>query len=157
MLMTRLASLILRAAQFVFAAVVLGLSAYFLYQRNRYDVGPLGRVIYGVIISSLAIIFSIIWMIPTKSSMTGYASDLFFTAAWAAVFGVYVRYFQGVNCGSAWSWGGISLSRSNHCGQWKAAQAFSFLSMIVWFASFVFGVLLYHRLSKRNTVNEGPG
>jgi hypothetical protein len=33
MIVTRLVSLILRAAQFVFAAIVLGLTAYFLHQR----------------------------------------------------------------------------------------------------------------------------
>jgi hypothetical protein len=76
MIVTRLVSLILRAAQFVFAAVVLGLTAYFLHQRLSHGVGPLGRVIYTVIWSSLSILFSVIWMIPTKSTIASYGSDL---------------------------------------------------------------------------------
>jgi hypothetical protein len=157
MIVTRLVSLILRAAQFVFAAVVLGLTAYFLHQRLSHGVGPLGRVIYTVIWSSLSILFSVIWMIPTKSTIASYGSDLLFTAGWAAAFGVLVRYFNTQSCGSAWAWTGFSLRRSNACGQWKAAQAFSFLSLVVWFATFVLGVITYHRLSRQPVVNEGPG
>jgi hypothetical protein len=75
MLFTRLLSLILRTAQWVFAAIVLGLSAYFVYQRSRYHVGPLGRLIFALIWSSLSILFAVIWAIPTKHSITGYVSD----------------------------------------------------------------------------------
>ncbi|KAH7089663.1 hypothetical protein FB567DRAFT_590470 [Paraphoma chrysanthemicola] len=149
MIFSRLASLILRVGQFVFAAIVLGLTAYFLHQRTRHGVGPYARVIYSVIWSSLSIIFAIIWAIPTSSSMTGYVSDFIFTAGWGAVFGLLVRWFNGVNCGSAWNWTGFSLSRSNYCGQWRAAQAFSFLSMVFWFASFLLGLITLHRLSRR--------
>lgn len=75
MLFTRLLSIILRTAQWVFAAIVLGLSAYFVYQRSRYHVGPLGRLIFAIIWSSLSILFAVIWAIPTSSSITGYTSD----------------------------------------------------------------------------------
>jgi hypothetical protein len=76
MIFSRLLSLILRAAQFVFAVVVLGLTAYFLSQRARHGVGPFGRIVFTVIWSSLSILLSIIWMIPTKSTMASYGSDL---------------------------------------------------------------------------------
>lgn len=75
MIVSRLISIILRIAQLVFAAIVLGLTAYFLYQRSRHNVGPFGRVIFAVIWSSLSIIAAVIWAIPTTSSMTGYISD----------------------------------------------------------------------------------
>ncbi|KAF2826199.1 hypothetical protein CC86DRAFT_382271 [Ophiobolus disseminans] len=149
MIVSRVISLTLRIAQFVFAAVVLGLTSYFLYQRNRYSVGPFGRVVFSVIWSSLSIIFSIVWAIPTTSTMISYGSDLVFTAGWAAVFGLLVRWFNRAGCGSAWNWSGFSLSRSNSCGQWRAAQAFSFLSLVFWFATFLLGVITYHRLSRR--------
>ncbi|KAF1917942.1 hypothetical protein BDU57DRAFT_182156 [Ampelomyces quisqualis] len=149
MIFSRLASIILRMGQFVFAAIVLGLTAYFLYQRSRHGVGPFGRIVFSVIWSSLSIIAAIIWVIPTTSSMTGYVSDFVFTAGWAAVFGLLVRYFDGVNCGSAWNWTGFSLSRDNYCGQWRAAQAFSFLSLVFWFATFLLGIITVHRLSRR--------
>ncbi|KAJ4316836.1 hypothetical protein N0V94_005249 [Neodidymelliopsis sp. IMI 364377] len=106
MIFSRLLSLILRAAQFVFAVIVLGLTAYFLSQRTRHGVGPFGRIVFTVIWASLSILLSIIWMIPTKSTMASYGSDLVFTAGWAAAFALLVRWFNGVHCGSAWSWGG---------------------------------------------------
>ncbi|KAH4187202.1 hypothetical protein HBI73_106430 [Parastagonospora nodorum] len=149
MIVSRLVSLVLRIAQFVFAAIVLGLTAYFLYQRSRHNDGPFGRVVFAVIWSSLSIIGAIIWAVPTSSSMTGYVSDLVFTAGWAAVFGLLVHWFNGTNCGSAWDWTGFSFSRNNNCGQWRAAQAFSFLSMVIWFATFLLGIITVHRLSRR--------
>ncbi|KAI4946446.1 hypothetical protein J4E91_007134 [Alternaria rosae] len=149
MLFTRLLSIILRTAQWVFAAIVLGLTAYFLYQRSRYDQGPLGRLIFSVIWSSLSILFAVIWAIPTSSSITGYTSDFIFTAGWAAVFGLLVSWFNGSGCGSAWAWSGVSFRRDNSCGQWQAAQAFSFLSMILWFATGVLGILTVHRLNRK--------
>jgi hypothetical protein len=76
MIFSRLASLLLRLGQFIFAAIVLGLTAYFLHQHNRHGVGPFARLVYSVVWSSLSIIFAIIWAIPTTSSMTGYVSDL---------------------------------------------------------------------------------
>ncbi|KAH9882847.1 hypothetical protein J1614_000213 [Plenodomus biglobosus] len=149
MLFSRIASLIMRIAQFAFAAIVLGLTAYFLYQRTRHDDGPLGRLIFTTIWSSLSVIMSVIWAVPTSSSMTGYMSDLVFTAGWAAVFALYVRYFNRTGCGDAWNWSGVSFSRTNSCGQWRAAQAFSFLSLVLWFATFVLGVITVHRLKRR--------
>jgi hypothetical protein len=93
---------------------------------------------------------------PPPASFTTLTPPLVFTAGWAAAFGVLVRYFNTQSCGSAWAWTGFSLRRSNACGQWKAAQAFSFLSLVVWFATFVLGVITYHRLSRQPVVNEGP-
>jgi hypothetical protein len=76
MIFSRLLFLILRVAQFVFAAVVLGLTAHFMYQHNRHGVGPFGRTIFAIIWASLSILFSIIWIIPMKSSMASYGSDI---------------------------------------------------------------------------------
>lgn len=82
MIVSRMVSLFLRFAQFVCSAIVLGLVAYFLHQRDKYGVGPLGRSIYTEIVAALSVIFSLIWMIPTTSSIINYATDLFFSAAW---------------------------------------------------------------------------
>lgn len=76
MIFTRLLSLALRVAQFVCAAIVLGLTAYFMHERNKRGVGPFARTVYAIVWSSLSVLFSIIWMIPTKSTMASYGSDL---------------------------------------------------------------------------------
>ncbi|KAF2127251.1 hypothetical protein P153DRAFT_433058 [Dothidotthia symphoricarpi CBS 119687] len=49
MIISRLLSIGLRIAQFVFAAIVLGLTVDFLYERTRYSVGPSGRTIFSII------------------------------------------------------------------------------------------------------------
>jgi hypothetical protein len=77
MIVSRVVSLVLRIAQFICAAVVLGLTAYFLHQRNSYGaVVPFGRTVYAIIWAALSIIAAVIWAIPTTSSMTGYVADL---------------------------------------------------------------------------------
>jgi hypothetical protein len=76
MLFSRLFSLILRVAQFIFAVVVLGLTAYFMHERRRSGFGPFGRIVYGIIWSALSVLFSIVWMIPTRATMASYGSDL---------------------------------------------------------------------------------
>lgn len=97
MIFSRIISLILRVSQFVFAAIVLGLTAYFVYKienpgrgpRGRSvrrdpwgpgrwrddDWDPLGRLIFALVWSSLSIIFAIIWAIPTTFAMKGFISD----------------------------------------------------------------------------------
>lgn len=86
MIFSRLFSLILRLAQFIFAVIVLGLTAYFLFRVDRHGGSGsnggnsrgdlLARLIFSVIWSSLSVLFAIIWAIPTTSSMTGFVSDL---------------------------------------------------------------------------------
>ncbi|CAE7194680.1 hypothetical protein PTNB73_08579 [Pyrenophora teres f. teres] len=159
MIFTRIISLVLRTAQWVFAVIVLGLTAYFLSQ-NQDKKGsrrwswddwdePMGRLIFAIVWSSLSIILAIVWSIPTTTSITGFVSDLVFTGGWAAVFGVLVSYYQDTDCGDEWDWGRMSFSRRNSCGQWRAAQAFAFLSMVVWLATAVLGAFTTMRLRRR--------
>ncbi|KAF2793795.1 hypothetical protein K505DRAFT_35500 [Melanomma pulvis-pyrius CBS 109.77] len=154
MIVSRVASIFLRFGQFVCAAVVLGLVAHFLDQRNKYGVGPLGRSIYTIVIASISVLFSLVWLIPTTASMLHYPFDLLMSAAWFAAFGVLVNWVQRMNCGGIWHWGGIAV-RGDYCGEWRAAQAFSFISAIFWFASFILGVIVYHKLSRRTVATDG--
>ncbi|KAF2192205.1 integral membrane protein [Zopfia rhizophila CBS 207.26] len=150
MLLSRLISLFLRFGEFASGTVVLGLTAHFLHQYDKYGIGPLGREIYTVIIASLSVLFSLVWLIPSTSSFFHYPFDLFLSAAWFAAFGVLVDWVRKLNCGGIWHWGGIT--RGSYCGQWKAAEAFSFISACFWFASFLLGVYVYHKLSRDRPV-----
>ncbi|KAF2703915.1 hypothetical protein K504DRAFT_485401 [Pleomassaria siparia CBS 279.74] len=154
MAIARITSILLRFSQFVCAAVVLGLVAHFLNLRHEYGIGPLGRSIYTIVIASLSVLFSLVWLIPTTASMLHYPFDLLMSAAWFAAFGVLVDWVHRISCGGIWYWGNISF-RGDQCGQWKAAQAFSFMSAIFWFASFILGIIVYHRLSKRVVATDG--
>jgi hypothetical protein len=152
MLASRIFSLVFRLAEFVCAAIVLGIVSWFLHQRNKYGIGPLGRSIYTEVIAALSIPVSLIWMIPTKASMANHVADLFFSLAWFAAFGCLINWYYSINCGSIWYWEGIYL-HGNYCGKWNAAQAFSFLSGIFWFASFLLGIFTYDKLRRNATVD----
>ncbi|KAH7126867.1 integral membrane protein [Dendryphion nanum] len=156
MIVTRALSVFLRFAQFVCAAIVLGLVAYFLDKRNdnQWD-GLLGRLVYTIVIAALSVLFSLVWLIPTASSMMHYPFDLLMCAAWFAVFGVLVVWLgDRETCGAVFSWGTIRF-RNSYCGQWKATEAFSFLSAIFWFVSFLLGVYVYHKVSRRPVATDG--
>jgi len=154
MIVSRTVSIFLRFGEFVCAAVVLGLVAHFLNQYDETHLGPLGREIYTCIIAALSVILSIVWLIPTTSAMLHYPADLLLSAAWFAAFGVLVNWIDKVNCGGIFHWAGITI-RGSYCGQWKAAEAFSFISAIFWFASFLLGVIVYHKLSRDPVVTDG--
>ena len=88
-MVARVFSVFLRFAQFVCAAIVLGLVAFFLDRRNDNQWGGLlGRLVYTIIIAAFSVLFSLIWLIPTASSMMHYPFDLLMSAAWFAAFGV---------------------------------------------------------------------
>ncbi|KAF2264367.1 integral membrane protein [Lojkania enalia] len=154
MILSRAFSIFFRFGEFVCAAVVLGIVAYFINQYDEFGVGPLGREIYAIVIASLSVLFSLIWMIPTTASMMHYPIDLLFSAAWFAAFGVLVNWINRVNCGGIFHWGGITR-RGSYCGQWKAAEAFSFISAIFWLASFLLGVVVYHKLRRDPVATDG--
>lgn len=59
--------------------------------------------------------------------------DVVLALAWFAAFGILVDELNSLPCGSIWDWGVIN--DYNDCSRWKAAEAFSFLSAIVWLIS----------------------
>ncbi|KAF2104781.1 hypothetical protein NA57DRAFT_70987 [Rhizodiscina lignyota] len=147
--LARVGSLILRFGEFVCAAVVLGIMAYFLSQYHHTHSGPHGREIYTLVVAVLALILSLIWMIPTLTHMLHYPMDFIISAAWFAAFGILVNYLRGQNCGGVFHWGGIQ--HGGYCGEWKAAEAFSFISACLWLASFLLGIYIYHKLRNRDS------
>lgn len=149
MILSRAASIFLRANQFICAAIVLGLSAYFVQRRLRHSRYPFGRIIYTLIVSCISMIASLIWIIPTTSSIISYASDFVFSGAWFAAFGVLYRWHHNGQCGTGYN------TRGYRCGPWKAMMAFSFLSGVFWLASGLLGLLAVHRLQKKRGADVG--
>ncbi|KAF2453873.1 membrane-associating domain-containing protein [Lineolata rhizophorae] len=155
MIISRGVSFFLRFAEFAAAAVVLGLIANFLHQHDEGNggAGPLGREIYTEVVAALAILLSVALLIPTKTSFLIYPVDLLASAAWFAAFGALVDWLDDQSCGGVWYWS--NLTNDSWCGEWKAAEAFSFISACLWFASFLLGVFVYHKLAKEPTQTDG--
>jgi len=154
MILSRLLSFIFRFAEFVCAAVVLGIVGHFLHVHHRDHVGPLGREIYTEVIAAWSVVFSLVWLLPFTSSFMHYPIDLITSFAWFAAFGALVNWIHKINCGSAFQWDGIY--RGGVCHQWKAAEAFSFLSACFWLASALLSIYVFHKV-ERNTVATTDG
>jgi hypothetical protein len=146
MIISRLISMTLRFAQSVCAAVVLAITSYLLYHQQHKDhSGSYGRLIYSTIIAIVSIIASLIWLLPTTSHIVNVVGDVLFCSAWCAVFGLLQDWYtNAMSCGSTWAWNEMGL-RNGSCSRWNAAQAFGFLNVVFWFASFALGMLIWRK------------
>jgi hypothetical protein len=63
--------------------------------------------------------------------------DVLISFGWFAAFGILVDAIHDLPCGSIWSW---HFRGDSVCSRWKAAEAFSFLSAIVWLVSALVGI-----------------
>ncbi|KAF1934004.1 uncharacterized protein M421DRAFT_110237 [Didymella exigua CBS 183.55] len=155
MTVIRIVSIALRVAQFITAAVVLGLTAFFLHQYDKYHIGPFNRLVYSVVIAALSVWLSLLWVVLPHATWAHFGTDLIFCAAWFAVFGLLQDYYDdSMKCGSMWAWNNIDLT-NNYCGQWNAAQAFSFLAAVFWFASFIVGILAWSKARHSPVATDG--
>jgi uncharacterized membrane protein len=155
MIISRFLSFFFRFAEFVCAAVVLGITSFFLHQHHKYGINPLGRTIYTEVVAIISVLLSLVWLLPFTSTFLHYPFDLFMSVAWFAAFGVLVNWIHKIDCGGAFHWGG--LYHNNTCSQWKADEAFAFLSAIFWLASALLSMYVYHKLERRAEVVPAGG
>ncbi|KAL4821128.1 marvel domain-containing protein [Aspergillus spinulosporus] len=150
---SRVLSVILRIAEIAFGAVVAGIIGWFLHRFGDLDAWPEARWIYTEVVAGISILFGIIWLVPFSSGFFTWPLDLLLSLAWFAAFGVQVDANHRLNCGSIWRWGFIT--DDTYCGRWKAAQAFSFLSAIVWIVSALVGMWFTFRVRRHATDRYG--
>ncbi|KAF1982459.1 integral membrane protein [Aulographum hederae CBS 113979] len=155
MIMSRVLSLFLRFGEFVCAAVVLGIIAYFIQQHHEFRTGPIGREIYTIVIASLSVLLALVWMIPSTHNILHYPMDFILSLAWFAAFAALVNWIQPIECGGVFSWGNIT--GNNYCSKWIAAEAFSFIAACFWLASALLGIYIYHKLRKTTTAEASNG
>jgi hypothetical protein len=103
--------------------IVMGIMAWFesLYQGVASNVQPQPQVIYTLVVSVLAAASAVIFFIPFAVSMMHYFWDFIMMVAWFAAFGVLINYYGTPDCNSDQS-----------CQRWQTAEAFSFISAILW-------------------------
>jgi hypothetical protein len=142
-MISRVFNLILRFAQFVCAVVVLGINGYFLHVYHHTRQGPIHREIYIEVIAGVATIASLVLMLPFTYKILYYPFDFIISAGWFAAFALQVNQIYNTKCGAIFYWGGIQ--HSGYCNQWKAAEAFSFMSAIFWLSSCILGVYIFHK------------
>lgn len=82
--------------------------------------------------------------------------DLLLSFAWFAAFGVLVDVLKKMDCGRPFDWGHIT--DGGVCSRWKAVEAFSFVSAILWLVSTIvvcypFARILFLRLYFRLAID----
>ncbi|KAF2759636.1 integral membrane protein [Pseudovirgaria hyperparasitica] len=150
MIISRAVSLFLRFAEFVCAAIVLGILAYWIHQVRDVNGDPRGRDIYTLVVSVLGVLAALALLIPTTSSFMHAPVDLIFSALWFAAFGLLVQGLNNDACGGTFQWGVIRAG--GFCGQYRAAEAFSFLAAIFWFTSFLLSLWVARKAKSGNVV-----
>lgn len=89
MALDRIVSMILRAAELAFAAIVTGVTGDYL-RRSEASSWANGRFIYTIVVSSLSMLFAIILVIPFSSTFVNWPMDIFFSILWWVAFGLLV-------------------------------------------------------------------
>ncbi|PHH64138.1 hypothetical protein CDD81_5013 [Ophiocordyceps australis] len=143
----RIFSLILRAAELAFAAIVAGVTGQYLHHSNA-SAWALGRWIYTETVAGLSILLALIWLFPFSSTFTHWPVDFFISVLWWAAFGLLVHLI-GSSCGAVFDWQNVS-PRGDQCGKFKADIAFAFLSAILWLVSAIIGLFWTRRHERYN-------
>ncbi|KAH8701838.1 integral membrane protein [Talaromyces proteolyticus] len=151
---SRLFSVVLRIAEVGFGAVVAGIIGHYLHQQsNGYGDPWKGREIYTEVIAGLSILLGLLWLIPTAHTFFIWPLDVILALAWFAAFGLLVNALDTEACGGIFDWGG--LWNDNFCSRWKAAEAFSFLSAIIWLVSGALGIYFVWRVDRTRFHRNG--
>ncbi|KAJ5241015.1 uncharacterized protein N7469_002606 [Penicillium citrinum] len=148
---SRLVSIPLRISEIAFGAVVAGVIGHFLKTYDEIQPWPQGRWIYTEVVAGISILFGLLWLIPFSSGFFSWPLDVLISFAWFAAFGLLVDTINNLPCGGIFDWN--FFHRSNVCTRSKAAEAFAFLSAIVWLVSALVGIWFTFR--KRDSNEEG--
>ncbi|UNI20637.1 hypothetical protein JDV02_006709 [Purpureocillium takamizusanense] len=142
MALDRVVSLLLRAAELAFAAIVAGVTGEYLHKSGASS-WDLGRFIYTEVVAALSIFFALIWLVPFSSTFIHWPVDLLLSVLWWVSFGLLVDLI-GSSCGAVFDWDNVA-PRGDQCGKFKANIAFAFLSAVLWLASALVGLFWVRR------------
>ncbi|KAI8207796.1 hypothetical protein K4K61_006038 [Colletotrichum sp. SAR11_59] len=135
--------MIFRAAELAFAAIVTGITGAYLHAHDNASSWDNGRFIYTIVVSSISMVFALVWLLPFSGSFVHWPMDIFISILWFVSFGLLVNLI-GDGCGPVFDWSNVS-PRGDDCGRHKANIAFTFLSAIVWLASALIGLFWVRR------------
>jgi hypothetical protein len=89
MALERIVSMVLRAAQLVFAAIVAGVNGEYLHKANGSS-WELGRQIYTEVVAGIAIFLALLRLFPFASNFFSWPVDIFMSILWWVAFGLLV-------------------------------------------------------------------
>ncbi|KAK4245987.1 hypothetical protein C7999DRAFT_42523 [Corynascus novoguineensis] len=149
---SRVTLVAVRVWQIICAVVVLAILARFVHSVADAGVASDGRIIYGIVVASLTILFSIIFVAPFMYSFRAFPADLALFVMWLVLFSLLATRTGTHTCSSRWFtnywgyyWGGwwwrrpfigspVRFVRSG-CGSWRTVLAFSFMAIVAFLIS----------------------
>ena len=79
-----------------FAAVVTGLTGEYLHETRGQSTWSRKRFIYTIVVSSLSIFLSLLWLLPFSGAFIHWPVDIIFFGLWIAAFGLLVNVSAGI-------------------------------------------------------------
>lgn len=89
MALDRILGFILRAAELAFAAIVAGIVGHYLDNSNA-SAWDDARQIYTIVVAALAMLLSLLWLLPFSSAFIHWPVDLLISILWFVAFGLLV-------------------------------------------------------------------
>ena len=83
---SRIVQAILRVWQFICSVIVLGILARFLDVLSDAGVTRDGRIIYGIIVASISLVFAIVFVVPFLYSFLAFPFDFAMFVMWLVLF-----------------------------------------------------------------------
>ncbi|KAI5197924.1 hypothetical protein AUEXF2481DRAFT_44470 [Aureobasidium subglaciale EXF-2481] len=148
---SKIASIVFRANELFSAAIVVGILGHFLSIVDDANGSANGKVVYAMVIASLALLFSIVLMVPLWCTFRAFPLDFIMFLCWMVAFALLVNLTGTNACSSNWyysywgyNWGryyrtpvvtSASVINNAGCADWRCVLAFSFISSMFWLAS----------------------
>jgi len=176
---SKVCSVILRVWELCCAAIVAGLVGRYMHLVYEANANPGSRIIYTIVIASISLFLSLVFMPPFKFTFYCFLIDFILWICWMVSFGLLQGLTGGAGCRSYWYWntwgyywGGWyhmvpvvlpsqSLVGTTACAQWRAAVSFVFIGGWGWFFSGVLGIYVCTKIpdeqvavKKMNTVQR---
>jgi hypothetical protein len=164
-------SVLFRLGELISAIIVLAILGRFSWYIHDGSGHSSGRIIYTMVVSALAIIFSILFIVPITALFLSFPFDFIMWIMWLIAFCLLATKSGTSTCNNSWYynywgfyWGrfwrpgfGPVTINGPGCGEWRTVLAFSFIAMVCHLLSGILGVYVtkeYGRLKKERVSPE---
>ncbi|KAK4033215.1 hypothetical protein C8A01DRAFT_40344 [Parachaetomium inaequale] len=165
---SRIVQAILRVCQFICSVIVLGILARFLVVLSGAGATRDGRIIYGIIVASISLVFAIVFVAPFLYSFLAFPFDFVMFVMWLVLFCLLITRTGIHTCSAPWFsnywgffWGGWWRNRffigASGCSHWRAVLAFSFVAMFTYLITTGLGAYVVSRYWRERRTDRRAG
>ncbi|KAG5963360.1 hypothetical protein E4U56_002780 [Claviceps arundinis] len=148
----RIGIIVLRVLQFASAAIVTGITAYFISQSDT-TTWNLGRFIYSQLIAGISLLVIFVTLLPSVDAFVQIPIDIALSLLWWGVFGLLFNFTQ-YPCGWVFEWMNIAPPYEPQCAKFDASTAFSLAAAILFMVCGIANVFIERRRGDSRDVIE---